>query len=78
MLQTIDIILGDGDDESDIICNVNVERVAFILEANRDVERMNLVNCSVENFLQFIRDIECQAIADYVGLLAKKGDESCP
>jgi len=48
--------------DGDMTTTTSPDRITAILEANSDAESINLVNCSAQQFLDFILDVQKDAI----------------
>lgn len=52
--------------DGDLTTTTSSDRITAVLEANNDVKTINLVDCSAQQFLDFILEVQKYAIDQHV------------
>ena len=65
IMTTIHLWLGDFSTNSDDIISVTPDRIIDVLEVNKGLHAVTLSECSVGQFLDFIRDVQNYAVEKY-------------
>ena len=60
-MNTVKLLIDD-----DLTTTTSPDRVTAVLEANSDAESINLINCSAQQLLNFILEVQKCAIDQYL------------
>jgi hypothetical protein len=72
-LEKIVLVLGDIGTNKDDVVTVYPDNIRRILEANRDVPTINLAGCSASQLLDFLSEVEQNAIDTHINSSMEKG-----